>query len=118
MFVGPAPRALEVGQVLIYYRLGPARPQSLERAGLRDLVSRADLHDLDRFGARLGMAVDPHHDPLSGLDPALQPGPAVRDLPLRPAALHARYPPPQLVALGPARLVPLFHPGRHVLAST
>src|SRR5207247_680109 len=70
--VGSPRRTLELSEVPLDRGLRTPRAQLLQGPRLRDLVARADLHDLD--GPRIGFCVtiDADHDALTRFDPPLQ----------------------------------------------
>src|SRR5438105_11829299 len=87
--VGSPRRTLELSEVPLDRGLRTPRAQLLQGPRLRDLVARADLHDLDGPRIGFGVTIDTDHDALTRFDPALQAVGAVGDAALRPAGLDA-----------------------------
>src|SRR5437870_1665620 len=71
--LAPARRALDGGAMTVDDGLRAARTKLLQGAGLSELMTRADLHDLDRAELRVGVAIDADYDALARLDPQLHP---------------------------------------------
>src|SRR5205807_9949138 len=85
--LAPPRRALDGGAMTVDDGLRAASTKLLQGAGLSKLMTRADLHDLDRAELRAGVAIDADYYALPRLDPQLHPTRAHSHATLRPARL-------------------------------